>query len=433
MTPAARRAAVAYYVHVPFCSARCWYCDYPVVVGRSDVAQPLVSALLDEVRALRAALADRPVAALYVGGGTPSLLPPPERERLLTGLTAALHAPERAAAEDGALAIEYTFEVNPEDVTPELLHTCTAAGVNRLSLGAQSFDDRTLQCLGRRITGATVAASLELVARLWGGRLNVDLLVGAPAQRPAEAEADVDRVAAAGIDHVTLLQLEDPPAGGPEPSAHADRMWLDAGERLRRRGYHDYEVTHFAHGDDRSRYLCHTMRLQPVAAAGPGAVATVPAAAATVYGAAAEMETETGAVRVIHSARLERYLAAHGRDRGCTIDVLSARDLLIEYLLHGLRLASGIPVGTEQCWCDPSPAVLFADQWAQWEARGLALRTRRRLALTAGGRLRLDALVAHLAELLEDRVPPLAAAWPDGNQPLTLRSVPAQGGTVAEQ
>ena len=412
-TPAARRAAVAYYVHVPFCAAHCWYCDYPVVVGRTDVAQRLVDALLAEVRALRAALADRPVAALYVGGGTPSLLPPAERQRLLAGLTAALHGKGSAAADPAAPSIEYTFEVNPEDVTPELLHTCAAAGVNRLSVGAQSFDDRTLRRLGRRSTGPEVAASLELAARKWRGRLNVDLLIGAPGQRPAEAEADVDRVADAGVDHVTLLQLEEPPPGGPQPSADAERMWLAAGQRLRRHGYHDYEVTHFARGAHRSRYLCHTLRLQPVAAAGPGAVATVPAAAAAAYGEAAE--SDTGAVRVVHTGSPERYLAARGRDWGCTIAALSARDLLIDYLLHGLRLADGVPAAGEGWW-DPSPSDLFADQWARWQPQGLARRVPGRLAFTARGRLRLDALVARMAERLDEErpPPPLAAAWPDG-------------------
>ena len=254
MPPAARRAAVAYYVHVPFCAAQCWYCDYPVVVGRTDVAQPLVSALLAEVRALRAALADRPVAALYVGGGTPSLLPPAERERLLTGLTAALHGAGSGAADTAAPAVEYTFEVNPEDVTPELLQTCSAAGVNRLSVGVQSFDDRSLQRLGRRSNGTEVAASLQLAARQWRGRLNVDLLVGAPGQRPAEGgnrSRPGSRTPASTTSRCCNWRIRRPAA--PQPSARADRLWLAAGQRLRRHGYRDYEVTHFARGADRSR------------------------------------------------------------------------------------------------------------------------------------------------------------------------------------
>lgn len=111
MSAAPRQAAVAYYVHVPFCAAHCPYCDYPVTVGSLERAAALVTAVLSEVRTLRAALADRPVAALYVGGGTPSFLPPAELRRLLAGLAAALFIPARD--EGGGQQCECTLEANP--------------------------------------------------------------------------------------------------------------------------------------------------------------------------------------------------------------------------------------------------------------------------------------------------------------------------------
>ena len=274
-------APVAYYVHVPFCAAHCWYCDYPVLVGGLELARPLVEALLAEARALRAAMPGRAVAALYVGGGTPSRLPRPELRRLLAGLAGAL-----PAVGAGGAAAEWTLEANPEDLDEELLEVCGAAGVNRLSVGAQTFEDRLLQRLGRRCDGRTLGARLELVARHWHGRLNVDLLAGVPGQRPAAVTGAVDRLAAMGIDHVTLLQLEDPPPGGPLPAADADELWLAGRERLCGHGYRQYEVTHFARHGDRSRYLRHASLLGPVAGIGPGAAGTLPAAVgAAVYGA----------------------------------------------------------------------------------------------------------------------------------------------------
>ena len=415
MSATPRPAAVAYYVHVPFCAARCSYCDYPVTVGGLQRAPELVTAVLAEVATLRAALADRPVAALYVGGGTPSFLPPGELRRLLTGLAGALPTPAGDGAGGGRLT-ECTLEANPEDVTPELLDLCASAGINRLSVGVQSFAGPPLRRLGRRCTGAQVRATMELLVRRWHGRLNLDLLAGVPGQRVADVRADVDRAADLGADHVTLLQLEDPPPGGLQPAADAGDLWLAGGEHLRRRGYADYEVTHFARGGDRSAYLCHVQQLLPVAAVGPGAVGTLPAVAAERYGGAPA--SESGALRCTHAPSLDAYLAAAGGGWGCTVSPLSARDLLVECLMQGLRLADGI---ADQPICfRPPPSALLAGLWDRWQRRGLARRERGRLALTARGRLQLDGLMALAYDHLEQTAGKgerLIATWPDGGVP----------------
>ena len=398
---------MAYYVHVPFCAAHCWYCDYPVLVGNLDLARPLVGAMLAEARALRAAMPERAVAALYVGGGTPSRLPRPQLRRLLAGLADLL------PADSGAGAPEWTLEANPEDLDEELLQICAAAGVNRLSVGAQTFEDRLLQRLGRRCDGRTLSAGLKLLARHWHGRLNVDLLAGVPGQRAASVSGTVDRVAAMGIDHVTLLQLEDPPPGGPRPAVEADELWLAGRERLRRHGYRQYEVTHFGRHDDRSRYLRHASLLRPVAGIGPGAAGTLPAAVgAAVY--RVPPTTTAGALHVAHAVELAPYLAAGGRGWGATVSAPTAADLLGELLLQGLRLAEGVEAGPP--WFSPPLKDLLAPLWDRWVQRGLALPSGRRLALTARGRLQLDRLAAQaLAHVAAARdAPVLTEAWPDG-------------------
>ena len=398
-------------MHVPLCAARCAYCDYPVVVGNLELAHRLVNAMLAEARALRGAMPARPVAALYVGGGTPTRLPRPELRLLLDGLAATL-VPGGA----GAPALEWTLEANPEDLDEELLELCGVAGVNRLSVGAQTFDDHLLQRLGRRCDGRTLAARLELLARGWEGRLNVDLLAGIPGQRPAAVRAAVDRLAAMGIDHVTLLQLEEPPPGGPSPAADADELWLAGGARLRGHGYCQYEVTHFGRHGDRSRYLRHASLLRPVAGVGPGAAGTLPATAvASLYGA--PPTSATGALHVAHAAEILPYLAANGGGWGAKVSTPSAVDLLAEYLLQGLRLAAGVAAG--RCWFRPSPARLLAPLWDQWVGQGLALPADRRLALTPRGRLQLDRLVAQAMAALDAAQPPgppeLVAAWPEAS------------------
>ena len=415
MSAASRRAAVAYYVHVPFCAAHCPYCDYPVTVGSLDRAAELVTAVLSEVESLRDALTDRPVAALYVGGGTPSFLPAAELRRLLAGLADALLVP--AQDQGGGRQYECTLEANPEDVTPDLLDTCASAGVNRLSIGVQSFAEPALRRLGRRCTARDLHAAMELLLRRWRGRLNVDLLVGVPGQRVADVLADVDRAADLGVNHVTLQQLADAPAGGLQPSTDADDLWLAGAAQLRRHRYADYEISHFARDGEHSRYLCHALQLQPVAAAGPGSVGTLPAAAAARYGAVA---AESGAVRCTHTAELDHYLAARDRGWGCAVEAVSARDLLVEHLLLGLRLSAGI--GDESPCFRPPPGELLGELWRRWQRHGLARRHGARLALTARGRLQLDGLMAMASDHLEQAAGSgvrLAASWPDGAGLLT--------------
>ena len=398
---------MAYYVHVPFCAAHCWYCDYPVLVGNLDLARPLVGAMLAEARALRAAMPERAVAALYLGGGTPSRLPRPQLRRLLAGLAGALMA-------DGTSGEvpEWTLEANPEDLDEALLELCGAAGINRLSVGAQTFEDRLLQRLGRRCDGRTLSARLELVLRHWHGRLNVDLLAGVPGQRPGSVTGAVGRLAAMGIDHVTLLQLEDPPPGGPLPAADADELWLAGRERLRHHGYLQYEVTHFGRSGDRSRYLRHASLLRPVAGIGPGAAGTLPAAVgAAVYRAP---PTATGALHVAHAVEIAPYLAGGGRGWGAAVSAPTGADLLGELLLQGLRLADGVEADPH--WFSPPLDDLLAPLWERWAQRGLALPSGPRLALTTRGRLQLERLaaqaVAHIGAARGAAV--LTTAWPDG-------------------
>ena len=403
---------MAYYVHVPFCAAHCWYCDYPVLVGDLDLARPLVDAMLAEARALRAAMPERPVAALYLGGGTPSRLPRPRLRRLLEGLAGTL--PAGGAGGAGGEAPEWTLEANPEDLDEALLELCAAAGVNRLSVGAQTFEDRLLQRLGRRCDGRTLGARLELVLRYWQGRLNVDLLAGVPGQRPAAVTGAVDRLAAMGIDHVTLLQLEDPPPGGPLPAADADELWLAGRERLLRHGYLQYEVTHFGRHGDCSRYLRHASLLRPVAGIGPGAAGTLPATVgAAVY--RVPPTAAAGAVHVAHAVELAPYLAASGRGWGATVSPPTPAELLGDLLLQGLRLAEGVEAGPH--WLSPPLEDLLAPLWERWARRGLALPSGPRLALTARGRLQLGRLaaqaVAHVRAARDAAL--LTAAWPDGN------------------
>ena len=408
--------AFALYVHVPFCAARCGYCDYPVLVGAPEQATGFVAAALAEARALAQALAGRPLAAVYVGGGTPTWLPRPALRALLHGLAGIVttRAAGTGAGHTAAAPVEWTLEANPEDLDRELLEICAGAGVNRLSLGVQSFEDAVLLRLGRRCHGPDLDARLDLVLNRWTGRLNLDLLVGVPGQAGATVAAAVDRAAALGIRHVTLLQLTDPGPGGPQPAADADQLWLTGYERLRAHGFRQYEVTHFGLAGDRSRYVCHTQRLAPLAAVGPGAVGLLPGAAAALYPAAAPGRAPQPQ-RVTHPPALAPYVAAAGCGWGGCAAPVPPADLLMDHLAHGLRLAAGVRASDGAGWFAPSPAELLAAPWREWVRRGLAYPAGRRLALTADGLLQADRLTTEALATLEEgpAVRYRAAAWPD--------------------
>ena len=488
---------------MPFCAARCGYCDYPIVAGSLELAGGFVTAVLAETRALANALPERPLAAIYVGGGTPTWLPRPALRRLLAGLReiaashgggfagpAAEHAaeyPAPAAAPDGehlepaaahaggwpgpaagqlgshagatarpggrhagraaAPPVEWTVEANPEDLDAELLDLCAAAGVNRLSVGVQAFDDEVLRRLQRRCHGRDLARRLDLVLQRWRGRLNLDLLVGIPGQTGPSVTAAVDHAAALGVSHVTLLQLTDPGPGGPQPAADADQLWLTGRDRLAAHGFDQYEVTHFGRAGDRSGYLCHTLQLGPVAAVGPAAAGMLPGeAAAALYPTAAAAPPPQGVPsqqgvqpqgvpaqgvppqgaspeaappqgvphRVTHTPQLVPYISAAGAGWGGRVEPLSPAELVADYLLQGLRLAAGLQVGVAEQWFAPSPGQLLAELWERWVAHGLAHPPGRRLALTARGLLQADRLAGQALECLATS-PPIAhgpGAWP---------------------
>ena len=183
------------YVHVPFCSSLCPYCDFAVVVGRADMHERYCDALIDEARAQR----DIPVAtSLFIGGGTPTALSPALLRDLIEGLRAVL------PLADGA---EVTVEANPESVTAAGLREAAEAGVNRVSIGAQSFAPRVLRALGRTHS-VEQAANAVAAARAAGIRnVSLDLIYGGPGETIGDWTDSVSRALEEGPDHLSAYAL----------------------------------------------------------------------------------------------------------------------------------------------------------------------------------------------------------------------------------
>jgi oxygen-independent coproporphyrinogen-3 oxidase len=199
-----REPALRCYVHVPYCAARCGYCDFntyvPGEAGRGSQAQ-WRSAAIAEVRLARRQLAgdERPVQSVFFGGGTPTLLPVADLAAVVEATSA-----EFSLAADA----EITVEANPEDVTPELLDDLLAAGVNRLSIGMQSADPQVLAVLDRRHrpAGAVTAARQAHVAGF--DRVSLDLIYGTPGESVESWRATLTAAVETGVTHVSAYALK---------------------------------------------------------------------------------------------------------------------------------------------------------------------------------------------------------------------------------
>jgi len=234
------------YVHLPFCAHRCGYCDFVTVVGRHTQHEAYVDALLRELELERPRLAAE-LETVFLGGGTPTFLRPEAFERLLAALP-------RAA--------ELTVEANPETVTQGLARDLCAAGVNRVSLGAQSFQPRLLEVLERTATPDVVRRAFYHLRDAGLDNISLDLIYGIPGQRTADLDRDLEAALGLGAEHLSLYELEAKPGTrfthvhGEELVRQAEAMegYLERiVETLATSGYRWYETANFCLTGDRAR------------------------------------------------------------------------------------------------------------------------------------------------------------------------------------
>ena len=242
------RRALALYLHIPFCAAKCAYCDFASYPNRQDVWRGYMDALLDELRGWRPALEDRELATVFIGGGTPSLLPAGEIARLMDGV-------RQCALVRGAA--EITMEANPGTLTVGKLKSCRAAGVNRLSLGAQAMDDRLLRGLGRIHAVEDVTAAVEMARHAGFDNLNLDLMYALPGQSMDDWMRTLDAAVELAPEHLSAYSLiveegtplADRVARGmltvPDDDATVDMQRM-AVERLAGAGFERYEISNYA-------------------------------------------------------------------------------------------------------------------------------------------------------------------------------------------
>ncbi|MFP5465232.1 MAG: radical SAM family heme chaperone HemW, partial [Gammaproteobacteria bacterium] len=241
------------YVHLPWCVRKCPYCDFNSHAAGGELPQgDYIDALLRDIEADLPRVWGRPVMSVFIGGGTPSLFEPDAIARLLSDLRARL--PLLAAA-------EITLEANPGTLDTARLEAFRRAGVNRLSLGVQSFHDRQLKALGRIHDAAAARRAIEVALSAGFERVNIDLMFGLPGQDPALALADLDAALAYDTGHVSWYQLtlepntvfHSHPPVLPEPDL-MEAIYEAGLARLATAGYRRYEVSAYARPGQECRH-----------------------------------------------------------------------------------------------------------------------------------------------------------------------------------
>ncbi|MFZ1972905.1 MAG: radical SAM family heme chaperone HemW [Candidatus Acidiferrales bacterium] len=279
------------YIQVPFCQTKCTYCNFHTGVVARDKYQPYAAAVCREIAAAAssadlAALRGATIDTVYFGGGTPSLLEPSALANILDSLRAsfglATHPALASAAEP-----EITLEADPETITPEKAQAWRAAGFNRISLGAQSFDDRELQAAGRMHRRADIFAAAQILREAGLRNISMDLIAGLAHQTRESWSESVARILDIRPEHISIYMLEidegshlgsESLAGGSRYSAKAipsdDAMaeYYDAAcMRLAAAGYEHYEISNWGLPGFRSRHNLKYWRRDPYIGFGAGA------------------------------------------------------------------------------------------------------------------------------------------------------------------
>ncbi len=357
------------YVHLPYCASRCGYCAF-VVTTDGSTRDGYLAALEREADLVAPEAAGSRFDSVYLGGGTPSLVPPDALARLLEELRA------RFAIEEDA---EVTLEANPEDVTADVARAWTGAGINRVSVGVQSLEDAELVAVGRRHDAARARAALETLSAS-GVSLSGDLILGLPGQSPESFRKSVEQLGRSGAGHVSIYLLETEKSKTIEedrrlrperylPDDVQADMWIAMGETLAAAGFAHYEISNWAKPGREARHNLKYWTRSPTLGLGVSA------------------HELWGERRRANVSTLEAYLGRlSGGARPLALDrAVDPGEAAREEIFLGLRLARGVPEErmAEQIRHSEDPR-LPAD-YASWLSAGVLSSDAGRVRFTERG------------------------------------------------
>lgn len=376
------RAPLALYIHWPFCVSKCPYCDFNSHVREAVDTNQWREALLADLAHEAALLPDRQLGSIFFGGGTPSLMPP----ALVAGLVDAASGHWKFTDD-----IEITLEANPNSVEVARFADLATAGVNRVSIGVQSFDPETLGFLGRAHDSAEAHRAIE-TAQASFGRVSFDLIYALPGQDADMWEKQLGHALSLGTGHLSLYQLTIEPGTRfetmvrhgdftPADPDHAADLYELTQAMTGAANLPSYEISNHARVGEESRHNLAYWRYRDYAGVGPGA-----------HGRREGMATR-------RHRKPENWLAAVTRN-GSGIEEeshIAPRDRAREALMMGLRLAEGLDIGVLAARMNMAPDDMLDHAAASRLAgQGLLAIADSRIAVTPSGMLLLDAILPEI-------------------------------------
>ena len=359
------------YLHVPFCNSRCIYCGFCSTVSKG-LRQKYIPALKREISERGDFFSslyesDRIVKTLYVGGGTPSILPP----ELLKEAVSAIRETFTIAEE-----IEFTVEVNPDDITEDYAGSLRRMGVNRVSMGVQSFKDSHLKWMRRRHDSQTAVNAYRILRKAGFDNISLDLIFGFPLMTVGDWEDNLDTIIELSPEHISAYQMgidPDTPLERMEKSGEfslpsqedSERMYKILQAKLKAAGYVQYEVSNFCKPGYHSRHNSSYWNRTPYLGLGPGAHSFI--------GMAREWNTSD----IATWCDLSILPLREG-------ETLSPVDVFNEILMLGLRTAAGVSLDTLRN-CGPQSPLFISDllpKLSAMESNGL-------ITLTPDGKIKI--------------------------------------------
>lgn len=369
------------YIHIPFCRRRCLYCDFFSVGASRARWNDYVSALIAEFRAGIAGIPICPDTTIYIGGGTPSLIPPDEFMRLSDALRTVVPA-----------SPEFTIEVNPDDVSPELARVWRDGGVNRVSMGVQSLVDRELKFIGRRHDSRAAIRAFD-VLRSYFDNISLDLMFGLPGQTSKSLEESVRGILRLAPEHVSayslmyeersaLTRMRDRGMVREVDDEDSLEMFTLLSDMLTDAGYEQYEISNYARRGFRSRHNSSYWDAAPYLGIGPGA-----------HG------YDGNRIRSANAPDIDAYIDYwnHGiGPRPLVEERLTDDELREEAIMTQLRTREGISLAAFARRFGEDAATRLRNSATVWIKRGMMVEKNGTLALTRAGIMISDEIISDL-------------------------------------
>ncbi len=377
------------YVHIPFCQTKCPYCDFNTYARIEDLIPGYVDALQTEISLWGALLHHPPLETVFFGGGTPSYLPADRIVAILEAIREAFSV---------SVDAEISLEANPGDLTPAKLSALRRVGVNRLSIGVQSLDDKLLETLGRRHSAADARGSYHAAVDAGFDNVSIDLMYGLPYQTLSGWRDTLDGIISLGPPHVSMycltleqgtplaqwVQLGKVPE--PDPDLAAD-MYEMAEELMGQHGYRHYEISNWAKPGFPSRHNLIYWRNRPFLGVGPGAHSYLGGFRF------ANLKSPREYIERLECGRPFPKASGHVAERIAsvpvvdTVEAIGLRLEMAETMMMGLRLDTGIISEDFARRFGRSPAEAYPDDVADLAALGLLEKSDGALKLTSRGRM----------------------------------------------